>query len=63
MIVRPNEQKAKIYDQLMFRFQRVQEQIKNIETGNVISMKDTPQQLNELKRQLSSIVSEIKRLQ
>ena len=63
MIVRPNEQKAKIYDQLMFIFQRVQEQIKNIETGNVISMKDTPQKLNELKRQLSSIVSEIKRLQ
>lgn len=63
MIVRPNEQKAKIYDQLMFRFQRVQEQIKNIETGNVISMKDAPQKLNELKRQLSSIVSEIKRLQ
>jgi predicted transcriptional regulator len=63
MIVRPNEQKAKIYDQLMFRFQRVQEQIKNIETGNVILMKDTPQKLNELKRQLSSIVSEIKRLQ
>ena len=63
MIVRPNEQKAKIYDQLMFRFQRVQEQIKNIETGIVISMKDTPQKLNELKRQLSSIVSEIKRLQ
>jgi predicted transcriptional regulator len=63
MIVRPNEQKAKIYDQLMFRFQRVQEQIKNIKTGNVISMKDTPQKLNELKRQLSSIVSEIKRLQ
>jgi hypothetical protein len=63
MIVRPNEQKAKIYDQLMFRFQRVQEQIKNIETGNVISMKDTPQKLNGLKRQLSSIVSEIKRLQ
>ncbi len=63
MIVRPNEQKAKIYDQLMFRFQRVQEQIKDIETGNVISTKDTPQRLNELKRQLSGIVSEIKRLQ
>ncbi len=63
MIVRPNEQKAKIYDQRMFRFQRVQEQIKDIETGNVISTKDTPQRLNELKRQLSGIVSEIKRLQ
>ena len=63
MIVRPNEQKAKIHDQLMFRFQRVQEQIKDIETGNVISTRDTPQKLNELKRQLSGIVSEIKRLQ
>ena len=63
MIVRPNEQKAKIYDQLMFRFQRVQEQIRDIETGNVIASKDTPQRLNDLRRQLSGIVSEIKRLQ
>lgn len=63
MIVRPNEQKAKIYDQLMFRFQRIQEQIKDIETGNVISSKDTPERLNSLKRQLAGVVSEIKRLQ
>ena len=63
MIVRPNEQKAKIYDQLMFRFQRVQEQIRDIETGNVIASKNTPQRLNDLRRQLSGIVSEIKRLQ
>ncbi len=63
MIVRPNEQKAKIYDQLMFRFQRVQEQIRDIETGNVIASKNTPQKLNDLRRQLSGIVNEIKRLQ
>jgi hypothetical protein len=63
MIVRPNEQKAKIYDQLMFRFQRIQEQIKDIETGNVISSKDAPERLNSLKRQLAGVVSEIKRLQ
>ncbi len=63
MIVRPNEQKAKIYDQLMFRFQRVQEQIRDIETGNVIASKNTPQRLNDLRRQLSGIVNQIKRLQ
>jgi hypothetical protein len=63
MIVHPNEHKAKIYDQLMFRFQRVQEQIKDIETGNVIQTKDTPQKLINLRNQLHGIVSEIKRMQ
>jgi len=63
MIVHPNEHKAKIYDQLMFRFQRVQEQIKDIETGNVIQTKDTPQKLINLRNQLQGIVSEIKRMQ
>lgn len=63
MIVHPNERKAKIYDQLMFKFQRVQEQIKDIETGNVIQGNDTPQRLNNLKNQLKSIVTEIRRLQ
>lgn len=63
MIVHPNQHKAKIYDQLMFKFQRVQEQIKDIETGNVIQGNDTPQRLNNLKNQLKSIVTEIRRLQ
>lgn len=62
MIVHPNEHKAKLYDQLMFRFQRVQEQIKDIETGNVIETRETPQKLASLKNQLAGIVNEIKRL-
>jgi len=63
MIVHPNEHKAKIYDQLMFRFQRVQEQIKDIESGNVTQTKETPQKLINLRNQLHGIVSEIKRMQ
>jgi hypothetical protein len=46
----------------MFKFQRVQEQIKDIETGNVVESKNTPQQLVNLKNQLRMIQGEIQRL-
>jgi hypothetical protein len=58
----PNENKAQKYNELMFKFQRVQEQIKDIETGNVVESKNTPQQLVNLKNQLRMIQGEIQRL-
>jgi hypothetical protein len=58
----PNENKAQKYNELMFKFQRVQEQIKDIETGNVVESKNTPQQLMNLKNQLRMIQGEIQRL-
>ena len=58
----PNENKAQKYNELMFKFQRVQEQIKDIETGNVVESKNTPQQLMNLKNQLRIIQGEIQRL-
>ena len=57
-----NENKAQKYNELMFKFQRVQEQIKDIETGNVVESKNTPQQLMNLKNQLRMIQGEIQRL-
>lgn len=58
----PNENKAQKYNELMFKFQRVQEQIKDIETGNVVESRNTPQQLVNLKNQLRMIQGEIQRL-
>lgn len=58
----PNENKAQKYNELMFKFQRVQEQIKDIETGNVVESKNTPKQLVNLKNQLRMIQGEIQRL-
>ena len=58
----PNENKAQKYNELMFKFQRVQEQIKDIETGNVVETKNTPQLLVNLKNQLRMIQGEIQRL-
>ena len=58
----PNENKAQKYNELMFKFQRFQEQIKDIETGNVVESKNTPQQLMNLKNQLRMIQGEIQRL-
>ena len=62
MTWQPNENKAQKYNELMFKFQRVQEQIKDIETGNVVESKNTPQQLVNLKNQLRMIQGEIQRL-
>lgn len=62
MIVRPNEDKARIYSELMFKFQRTQEQIKDIETGNVLPSKDNGKKLVMLRQQLSQIQNQIKSL-
>lgn len=61
-IQNPNESKAQKYSELMFKFQRVQEKIKDIETGNVVETKDTPRELVYLKSQLSVIQEQIRRL-
>jgi len=61
-IQHPNENKAQKYSELMFKFQRVQEKIKDIETGNVVETKDTPRELVYLKSQLSVIQEQIRRL-
>jgi hypothetical protein len=57
-----NDFKAQKYSELMFKFQRVQEKIKDIETGNVVETRDTPRELMMLKSQLSSLQEQIRRL-
>jgi len=55
MIAHTNENKARIYNELMFKFQRTQEQIKDIETGNVLPSRDNGKKLTMLKQQLQLI--------
>lgn len=62
MIGSPDMQKARHYEQLMNRFQRVQERIKDIETENTYINKDTPRELVELKTESVRLQNEIRRL-
>ena len=62
MIGSPDMRKARLYEQLMNRFQRVQERIKDIETENTYINKDTPKELAELKRESTRLQNEIRNL-
>jgi hypothetical protein len=46
----------------MFQFQRTQEQIKDIETGNVLPSRDNGKKLTMLREQLSLIQNQIRSL-
>lgn len=54
--------KAEQYSRLMFQFQRTQERIKDIETENTFIDKNTPRELQNLKRQLTQLSEQIRRL-
>jgi hypothetical protein len=58
----PDEQKARIYGELMFKFQRVQERIKDIETENTVIDHNTPRELQNLKNQLRLLQEQIRNL-
>lgn len=62
MIGSPDMKKARLYEQLMNRFQRVQERIKDIETENTYISRDTPKELAELKRESVRLQNEIRKL-
>jgi hypothetical protein len=57
-----NDQKAKIYDQMIFRYQRLSEEIRQIKAKNFeVSDKDQ-QKINELEKQMKIIYSDSQRL-
>lgn len=62
MRIQSDENKAQIYNRLMFQFQRTQEQIKDIETGNVLPSRDNGRKLTMLREQLSQIQNQIRSL-
>ena len=54
--------KAEQYSRLMFQFQRTQEKIKVIETENTVIDKNTPRELAHLRRSLTQIAEQLRRL-
>jgi hypothetical protein len=62
MRIQSDENKAQIYNKLMFQFQRTQEQIKDIETGNVLPSRDNGRKLTILREQLAQIQNQIRSL-
>lgn len=62
MRIHSDENKAQIYNKLMFQFQRTQEQIKDIETGNVLPSRDNGRKLTMLREQLAQIQNQIRSL-
>ena len=58
----PDENKARLYAELMFKFQRVQERIKDIETENTYIDRNTPLELQKLKNQALQLQEQIRRL-
>lgn len=62
MNLHSDPRKAQLYNQLMFQFQRTQERIKDIETENTFIDKNTPRELQALKRQLTQLSEQIRRL-
>jgi hypothetical protein len=62
MRIQSDENKAQLYNKLMFQFQRTQEQIKDIETGNVLPSRDNGRKLTMLREQLSQIQNQIRSL-
>lgn len=58
----PDENKARLYAELMFKFQRVQEKIKDIETENTYIDRNTPLELQNLKNQALQLQEQIRRL-
>lgn len=58
----PDENKARLYAELMFKFQRVQERIKDIETENTYIDRNTPLELQNLKNQAQQLQEQIRRL-
>ena len=58
----PNEQKAQIYNKLLFEFQRLQEQVRLIKAENVNITDSDQRKINELERQMKQVYNKTQRL-
>lgn len=57
-----NEQKAKMYNQLLFQYQKLQEEVRLIKAEN-LNVSDSDQiRINELERKMKQVYNETKKL-
>jgi hypothetical protein len=58
----PNDQKAQIYNKLLFQFQRLQEQVRLIKAENVEVTDNDQKKINELEKQMRQVYNQTQRL-
>jgi hypothetical protein len=57
-----NEDKAKIYNQMLFQYQRLQEQVRLIKADNLELNEQDQRKVNELERQMKKLFMDTQRL-
>ena len=57
-----NEDKAKIYNQMLFQYQRLQEQVRLIKADNLELNEQDQRKVNELERQKKKLFMDTQRL-
>lgn len=57
-----NEQKAQIYNDLLFRYQRLQEEVRRIKAGNFDLSENEQRKVNYLETQMKQLYQQTERL-
>jgi hypothetical protein len=57
-----NDQKAQMYNKLLFQFQRLQEQVRLIKAENINVTDDDQKKINELEKQMKQVYNQTQRL-
>jgi hypothetical protein len=57
-----NEQKAKMYNQLLFQYQKLQEEVRLIKAENLNVSDSDQMRINELERKMKQVYNETKKL-
>ena len=57
-----NEQKAKMYNQLLFQYQKLQEEVRLIKAENLTVSDNDQIRINELERKMKQVYNETKKL-
>ena len=56
------QEKAKLYDDMLLRYQRLQEQVRLIKAENVEVTDNDQKKINELERQMKQVYNQTQRL-
>ena len=57
-----NDQKAQMYNKLLFQFQRLQEQVRQIKAENIEVSTNDQVKINELEKQMRTIYNQTQKL-
>ena len=57
-----NDQKAQMYNKLLFQFQRLQEQVRQIKAVNIEVSSNDQVKINELEKQMRTIYNQTQKL-